>query len=294
MQPSKVTVIVPTTAQRSRFSEIQRCVASIRASSVNPIHIIAVVNGARHDSEVCAWIKAQPDVQFEYAEMPSAPNAVLVGRKLVATPYFSTLDDDDEYLAGATDLKLGVLDASPDADLVVTNAYRRCGADEAVLYSHLDSVPDQPLASLFHANWLTNGNALFRTATIPVSFFNDFRPYAEWTWLAYKLSLAGKRVASILVPTFRVNVTEGSLSSSDAYVDHYLPLYRSMLALNPPPAIAALVRRKMSAAWHLQSARELQRKKWGAAVQSHLRSLFLPGGLRYLSYSARLLLGRGD
>jgi hypothetical protein len=289
MPTCKVTVIVPTTAQRSRFSEIQRCIASIRASSINPIQIIAVVNGSRFDDEVCDWLKEQADLQYEYDVMPSAPNAVLHGRRLVTTPYFSTLDDDDEYLVGGTDLKMQVLDASPETDLVVTNAYRLCGSEEAVIYSHLDRVPDQPLASLFEANWLHNGNALFRTASIHEVFFDNFRPYAEWTWLAYKFSLAGIRVETILQPTFRVHVTAGSLSQSDAYVDYYLPLYQSMLALTPPPEIEALIKRKMSAAWHLQSERELKRKQWGAAVRSHFRSLFLPGGVRYLSFSARLV-----
>ena len=43
----QVTVIVPTTAQLSRRMEIERCLASIRASSTQPVQIIVVVNGQR-------------------------------------------------------------------------------------------------------------------------------------------------------------------------------------------------------------------------------------------------------
>lgn len=288
---SGVTVIVPTTAQASRRMAIRRCIDSIRSSSRSPIAIIVVVNGSRSDPEVCAWLKAQPDVRFEYSPTPSAPNAVEIGRRLVNTAYFSTLDDDDEYLADATDIKMAILEQSPDTDLVVTNALRLCEDQETLLYQHLERVPIAPLATLFESNWLHNGNALFRTSTFHASYFNNYRPYAEWTWLAYKAVLAGVRVKTILQPTFRVNVTAGSLSQSEAYVDNYLPLYRDMLALSPPPAIALMIKTKMSAAWHLQSCRELTRGERGAALLSHLRSMALPGGLRYLSYSARLIIG---
>jgi hypothetical protein len=57
--------------------------------------------------------------------LPSAPNAVKRGREFIKTPFFSTLDDDDEYLPGSTDLKLAVLKSNPKLDLIVTNGYRR-------------------------------------------------------------------------------------------------------------------------------------------------------------------------
>jgi len=287
--PRLVTVIVPTTAQLSRRMEIMRCVQSIRDSSRLPVQIITVVNGQRSDPGICAWLRAQPDVYYAYVEMPSAPNAVLEGRKLVATPYFSTVDDDDEYLPGATDLKLAALTAAPQADLVVTNAYRNFNHQDELLYSHLAAVPAQPLASLFLANWLHNGNALFRSATIGVNYFTDYRPYAEWTWLAFKLGMDHKRVLTLEQPTFRVHCTPGSLSQSDAYFDYYLPLYESMLAARPPPAIARLVRRRIGAAQHHHSVRALEGGRWREALGWHWRSLLLPGGLQYLSYTRHLL-----
>ncbi len=287
--PAQVTVIVPTTAQLSRRMEIMRCVQSIRASSQAAVHIITVVNGNRYDPDICAWLQAQPDVQYVYVEMPSAPNAVLEGRKLVATPYFSFVDDDDEYLPGATDLKLATLSAAPQADLVVTNTYRNFNNQDELLYSHLAEVPAQPLASLFVANWLNNGNALFRSATIGVDYFQDYRPYAEWTWLAFKLIMDHKRVLTLEQPTFRVHCTKGSLSQSDAYVDYYLPLYESMLAAGLPADITRLVRRRMGAAQHHHSVRALEGGRWREALSWHWCSLLLPGGLQYLSYTRHLL-----
>ena len=289
MLHSNVTVIIPTTAQKSRHAEIRRCIQSIRDSSRFEVQIITVVNGASPDPGVCEWLKVQSDVRFEYIETPSAPNAVFHGRKLVTTAYFSTLDDDDEYLEGSTDLKLAVLTSSPGTDLVVTNAYRRCDGVEELLYAHLATVPINPLKSLFEANWLHNGNSLFRSSSIGAEYFADYRPFAEWTWLAFKIALDGKKVQTLDHPTFRVNVTPNSLSQSDAYFDGYLPLFKSMIELAPPKDILRLIHRRMSAAWHLNSVRALQQGNRNVALRCHLRSLFLPGGLRYLSYSRHLL-----
>lgn len=286
---SGVTVIIPTTAQLARKAEIVRCVESIRQSSRLPVQIIAAVNGSRFDAGICDWLKAQSDIQFTYVEKPSAPNAVWEGRKLVQTPYFSTVDDDDEYLPGATDIKLAGLLAAPQADLIVTNAYRRCGEVEELLYHHLREVPAQPLAMLFTANWLHNGNALFRSSSVGADLFADYRPFAEWTWLAFKLAMAGKVVQTLEQPTFRVHVTPGSLSQSDAYFDYYLPLYDSMLAAHPPKAVARLIRRRMGAALHDHSVRALDRGRWAEALAYHMRSLVLPNGTQYLSYTRHLL-----
>jgi hypothetical protein len=289
MNAAQVTVIVPTTAQHARFGAIRRCIGSVRASSAQPVAIIAVVNGARSDPAVRAWLQRQPDIRYEYVAAPSAPNAVLHGRGLVATPFFSTLDDDDEYLPGATDLKLAALHADAAADLVVTNAYQCQDGAEALMYSHLHAVPADPLHTLFEANWLHNGNALYRSAAIGAAYFRDFRPYAEWTWLAYRLALDGRKVATLEQPTFRYHITPGSLSQSEAYFDSYLPLFERMLERAPPKEVAYLIRCKMGASWHHRSARALHERKWRRAVSSHLRSLLLPEGGKYLGYSRHLV-----
>lgn len=286
---AQVTVIVPTTAELSRRVEIGRCIDSIRASSRQPVRIIVVVNGRRYDELVCAWLRAQPDVRYAYTALGSAPNAVWEGRRMVDTPYFSMIDDDDEYLPGATDLKLAALRAQPQADLVVTNAYRRFEGIDALLYRHLARVSGEPLAMLFEANWLTNGNALYRTDSVAPSYFADYQPYAEWTWLAFKLCLDGKQVATIDQPTFRVHVTGGSLSQSDAYFEFYLSLFQQMLAAGPPAPIVRLIRRHISCAQHDHSVRALGCGRWREALGWHWRSLRQPGGLQYLSYTRHFL-----
>jgi hypothetical protein len=285
-----VTVIIPTTARAARSGEIRRCVRSIRAASARPTLIIAVVNGGGHDPGVCAWLAGQPDVQCFYEPLPSAPNAVWQGRKLVRTPFFSTIDDDDEYLRGATDLKLAALHQHVDADLVVTNAWRRCDGVEALVYQRMAPVRPQPLAALFEENWLNSGNALYRSSSVPARYFEDYRPYAEWTWLAFKLAMDKKVVTTLEQPTFRVHVTAGSLSQSKAYFEHYLSLCHNMLAAGPPAPVARMIRRRLSASEHDHSVRALQAGQWRAALLWHWRSLLRPGGLQYLSYTRHFLL----
>jgi hypothetical protein len=286
----QVTVVIPTLAAAERAHLLARAVDSIRSSSRAPIRIIAVVNGNRSDAAVCAWLKAQPDVRCEFLEVGSAPLAQLRGRELVETPYFSFLDDDDEYLAGATDLKLARLDENPQAALVVTNGYSVHDGRESLLYSSLEEVTRDPLVALFHENWLHNCNALFRSSHVPVDYFRDPHPYCEWTWLAYRLAIDGKQVVTVKQGCFRYHDSPGSVSKSDAYLAALIPLFRRMLALSPPPTVRRLIGRRLGSTHHTLSSRALASGDWLDAWHSHVRSLVTPSGWRYLTYTRHLLV----
>lgn len=220
MQSNQISVIIPTLAERQRFSSIRRCIASIRLAGDNLSRIIVVANGSRSDPLVMQWLADQADITLIEEPAPSAPNAVRIGRDALDTPFFSTIDDDDEYLPGSINLKLKVLLENPDADLVVTNGF---SSEKNRLYTNLAKVPSDPLKALFDENWLASCNALFRSDSVPSEFFQDFHPYAEWTWLAFKLALSGKKVATLDEPCFRLNYTPQSLSQSASYKDAYPP-----------------------------------------------------------------------
>jgi hypothetical protein len=288
----RVSVIVPTMASVQRAHLLKRAIDSIRRSSHSPIAIIVVVNGKRFDETTCTWLKAQPDIQFEYVEVPSAPKAVLRGRELITTPFFSTLDDDDEYLHGATDDKLQAMDSMPDSDVVVTNGYEIRRGLDSIFYSDFNEVMQGPLECLMHFNWLHNCNALYRTASIGIDYFRDSHPYTEWTWLAFRLAMTGKRVAALDKPTFRYHDTAESLSKSTEFRNATIPLFHRMLACEPPAHIAREIRRKMGAAWHDAAGFAMNNGSRMEALQCHLKSLLSPGGMRYLSYSRRLFIIR--
>jgi hypothetical protein len=284
-----VSTIIATMAATERFSLVQRAVLSVRRSSRLPVTIIVVVNGKRSDPALVAWLREQPDVQLEMLAQPSLPHALLRGRELVRTPYFSTLDDDDEYLGNAIDLRLEALEQT-GADVVVTNGFRYGSGTLERSYDTLGKVPANPLEELFHMAWLHNGNALYRSDSVGREFFADHHAYAEWTWLAYKLALAGKRIAVLETPTFIYYDTPGSLSKSVACCGAYLSLYRRMLDANPPPAVVRHIKRRIQSGLHDQSCYALDQGKHLEALRFHIRSL-TAGGLRYFSFGRRLLPG---
>jgi len=284
-----VSVIVPTMASRERGQLLMRAIASIRASSRSSIQIIAVVNGNRMDTEVCDWLKAQSDVQFVSIAKPSAPNAIFTGRQLVQTEYFSTLDDDDEYLPDATEYKLAALQSEPQADMLVGNAYQCAAGVDSLRYEHLTNVPAQPLECLMQFNWLLSGNTLYRTASVGSDYFKDSHSYAEWTWLAYRLAMDGKKVAVLDVPVFRYNDTIGSLSKSKVFYESYIPLFNRMLNRLPPRKVARMIHRKLASAYHDAAEAALRDRQIKEAWNNHWKCLSKLGGLKYASFTRHLL-----
>lgn len=139
-----VSTIIPTIAVKEKADLLKRAIRSVRASFTGHVNIIVVVNGNRFDTDVCEWLKAQPDILFEYITTPSLPHAIIRGRELINTPYFSTLDDDDEYLPGATDIKVAALEAESAADVVVTNGYRYYRGKDTQAYTDISRVPYAP------------------------------------------------------------------------------------------------------------------------------------------------------
>jgi glycosyltransferase involved in cell wall biosynthesis len=285
----KVSVVVPTMATHERASLLKRAIDSIRQSSTVPTNIVVVVNGKKYDSAICEWLKEQSDITFDFLETPSLPAALRRGIELVSTEYFAMLDDDDEYLPLAIDERLRMLESDRDIDLVITNGYRHVHGTDEIWYEDLDVVNNNPLQSLMTVNWLSSCNALYRKLSIGPEFFTDIHPFAEWTWLAYQIVLAKKRIGVVNKPTFRIHDTPGSLSKSPAFSASYISLFKKMLALNPPREIGLLIRRKLGSAYHDASNAAMYNGTWREALKLHWKSLLENGGIRYLGYSRHFL-----
>ncbi|MDR2839013.1 MAG: glycosyltransferase family 2 protein [Azonexus sp.] len=293
--PVEVTVIIPTMADMRRRDSLFRAIDSVIAASTRPVHIVVVANGNRRSAEVENALRNRNHLELLSLDVGSLPLALLVGRQAVKTPYFAFLDDDDEYLPGAIDARVAALASDDSCDFVVTNGYRyldtgeRRAADRLYLRNQ-DKISMAPLAALFYQNWLPSSCAgLFRSARIGVEYFEEPHPYAEWTWLAFKLCMAGKKVAVLDQPTFRINDTPDSLSKSSAYGEAYDELYQKMLAMNPPKSIATMIRAHIGRNFHHQADMLRKQREWRAAWNAHLKSLFYPGGLKYLPFSRHLV-----
>ncbi|HEY1327969.1 MAG TPA: glycosyltransferase family 2 protein [Casimicrobiaceae bacterium] len=282
-----VTAIIPTLADRAREQSLLRAIASLEAAAVGtPLSILVVVNGSRRDPAVLASVKS---LGVEVVSIPEAslPAALLAGRREVDTAYFCFLDDDDEYLPGAIDARVDALRRQADAALVITNGYGCTdGVDEPWL-NHIGEVERDPLLALFQENWLPSCGALFRSSAVGVDLFEEPQPYREWTWLAFRIALAGKRVAVLDRPTFRVHDSAASLSKSTAYAMR-TDLYRRMLCEPVPAEVRSLLRKRLAKALGMESVTRLREGNLRAAWQSHVEALALPGGWRYGSQTLRL------
>lgn len=278
-----ISIIIPTTAQQERFEGLKRAVESIRASSQQLVHIIALVNGNRKSEEVCRWLQEQPDVEFAYREKGSLPLAHLEARMLVETKYFGFLDDDDEYTGGALDLRLQALVNDSTLSLVVTNGYRVLVDSKRVHYQNMLNVAQDPLLSLFTENWLASCNCLFVTDKVTVNYFQNYQQYFEWTWLAFSLAMDGHRIKALNEKTFKYLDTPGSLSKSVEYDMAFEELALSMLSKEPPKQIVKMIRKKLASDYKDRALRELSSRHYKLSLHYFYKSLILYRGYKYIT-----------
>jgi hypothetical protein len=207
----------------------------------------------------------------------------------VCAPYFSFLDDDDEYLPGAVDERLREIGRRPGTDVLVTNGY---------LYgslffdtSRLARVTGDPLEAVIESNWLVSCGAIYRSASVPIDYFDGTTKYLEWTVLAFKLAAAGKCITVIETRTYRVNDSPGSLSESHEYVHAEVSVFQDMLNCQIPAAARRRVRRKLADACHRASDFHRIHADIRRAWAYHIRSLGYLAGWRYIPYTRHLLAG---
>lgn len=285
-----VSVVIPTMAlleRRQSLLKAVNCIASQEGVHAIPV---VVVNGNRFDEQLNEELRGDARIRYLYCNEPSAPEAQLVGRRAVSTPYFAFLDDDDELLPGALLRRIEALEKYPEAAFAVENGYRhQRGQDEAVI-DDMEQLNDRPpLESLLETNWMASCSGLFRTVSVGEQFFQNPAPYMEWTYLAFRLSLVFEaRFLSSF--GYRINVTENSVSSSESYLEGVVDVLTRMLEFDIPHGIAKTLRQKRVAALHNLSVRHLDQGDLRRAWRYHLRSVASLEGLRYLGYSRQFFL----
>lgn len=291
--PAIVTAIIPTLAERSRGASLARAIQSLRASTADreALRVLVVVNGQRFDPPVLEWLSSQP-VDLIQIPQPSLPVAHLIGRQNVQSEYFCFLDDDDEYLPGGLDIRIDHMKSSTDLALVVTNGFRCEGGHQSPALPDMRDVETDPLRALFHTNWLTSCGALYRSSMVGISYFEDFHPFVEWTWLAFRIANDRRRVAWIDVPTFRINDTPGSASKTGSYFDAVDSLYLRMLPLASSRSdILEILRRRIQNSASMRSMARLRSGDLSGAWAAYREVLGGPAPWRYGGQFFRLLAG---
>lgn len=286
----RITIIIPTACSAQRADSLLRAIDSIHQASSGSTKIIVAANGPNIDAALAKQLAERPDLHYVFFEEGSSPKTLSIAMPLVETEFFGFLDDDDELLPNALMQRLSVLLSHPEAGLVVSNGYIRKSGEDIVCFRHMNKIRTDPLGALMLENWLPSCGGLYRTSSVGPLYFQDYHPYAEWSWLAFRLVLDNQKICVLDAPTFRINAdTPSSLSKSAEYRQNYINLYRKMLGLQPPHRIRAILRKKLAQACHDASDQALNNGRIGESIRYHVLSLSGWHGLGFIPYTRHIL-----
>lgn len=284
-----MTIIIPTTCERARWAGLERAITSLLSQQQCAVKVLVLVNGSRFAPDLLDALKARADIGVHYEQTGSLPWALHVGRRLVTTPFFGFLDDDDEYLPGAVHRRLAPMLADSSVAFVASNGFRQRvdGSDEAML-SRVGELARDPLAAMLQQNWLASCGGLYRSAEVSADDFDPTVKYYEWTYLAYRLA-STRRVAFVAEPTFRIYSSPDSLSKSSAYVAARVDVIQKLLLLRLAPEIRRGLSSQLASAHHDVAELAWKMGFKSQSWRSHVRSLGCRHGWRYLSFTRHLL-----
>lgn len=286
----RVDVVLRSLALEVRGRVIFRALDSIQDQPHLDARAIVVVNGERYHPPLVDALKARPGVRVHYMRTASAGLAIAEGRKLVTAPYFMFLDDDDELVEQGLEPLARHLGAGA-WDVLITNGYFSSNGKLRPMYLDLMAHAIHPLRSLLAECWLCPGASVFRTESISSQLLEVERNYHEWTYVAFLLALAAKRIDFLDVPTVAYQDTTGSASKSLEYDEGALDLLEEM---KTDPRVDAKTRAMMEQKYrnmlHNLAFRYWRQGMPGKAWRSHLRSMRPPFTFKYLLSSRKLLV----
>lgn len=290
IDPPKITIIIPTMCTAMRAESLRRAIASIKTAGPGITSIMVAANGPNISPELIAELNQRPDLQVIRLEEGSSPRALTHAVPLVKSDYFGFLDDDDELLPNGLYQRLAKLQSEPNADIVLSNGYLRNSNGDQDYLRFLNDVPNDPLTAFFVENWLPSCGALFRKASVEPAYFQNYHPYAEWSWLAFRLALDKKRFCVLNEPTFRVYAdTPASLSKSSVYRQSYISLYQKMLSVSLPSHVRRIIQKRLSQAHHDVSSYALADGKLSQCIRHHMQSLKHPAGWIFFTYTRHII-----
>ncbi len=285
-----ISVIIPTMCSSQRQHSLWRAINSIGQQNGVDIEVIIIVNGKHYDHKLFEKLKSTSELQVHYLPEASLPAAIRYGRSLVTKEYFAFLDDDDEYLPQALTTRVIPLSNDADIDIVVTNGFIFTQHDRLRLSNaQIESAQRDPLLSLLAGNWLSSCGALYRSSSVPIDYFDGKTKYYEWTLLAFRLALDRKNIQFLNEPTFRVYDNHGSISKTKKYREASSGFVRGLLNFEIPAAMRNGLLRKLAKELHGLSNHHLGLHEMKPAWKFHIQSLNYPGGLKYLTYTRKLI-----
>jgi hypothetical protein len=285
----QIAVIIPTLATRERAPYLLAAIESVTSQAGVRAVPLVVANGPNADPDLRSLLARRRDLSLHVLDEPSLPAAIRAGRRLVATRFFSELDDDDLLLPGALAVRHARMARGDHPDVVVSNGIRRGWGIEELHITDIEDTERDPLRALLERNWLLPGSALFRSEAITPDVFAGMPKYLEWTFLGLALALRF-RIAFLGEPTV-VHHTDLPFSmdrSIECRIGRPAALGQ-LLSLPLPRDVSETIRGRIGEACHEVSDVSLRERRWLDAWRWHLRSLFHRRGWRYLAYTRHLL-----
>ncbi len=295
MTKPDIEIIIPTLASKGRHSSLMRAIKSVLSQNEVTTNVIVVVNGDHACNQVVTDLQSFDDVRVLFQKKGSAPLAHLTGRKSVTAEYYGFLDDDDILLPGALYRRKAALLKNSEIDVVVENGWKKYSDRREPVISDISLCQKDPVLSLLSRNWMASCSGLYRTSSIGIDSFENYTEYAEWTFLAFKLTSFGK-FQFLPDMGFIINVTANSLSTSQAYRKGNLHTIRQMIMLEKKrkegvrKRILKLLKEKQANAFHSEMDMALQIAEYGKAWQFFFQSVLSPYGWKYLLGFRHILL----
>lgn len=289
MKSQDVTVVIATSGSPHRATRLGQAIESLTdQQDANAVPLV-VLNGDQYDRKLRSELENRSDIRFHYDPQPSLPNAIHVGRKLVDTPYFGYLDDDDLYLPHAIERRLACFERDDSVDAVVSNGHRQLEDGSSVEYlDDINQIERDPLLYLMKYNWLASCGGLFKTETIDPEYFENLHKYFEWTGVAFRIAF-DKKLSFLEEPTFVVNFSPNSLSDSADIAEYGYAFLQELMSMPMSAPIKRQINTKMMTTKHDLSEFHRQNKNFAAAWKFHLGSLLHSSGWRYLTYTRYLI-----
>jgi hypothetical protein len=293
MGKTAISVIIPTRAVKERATQLKRAIHSVRSQIGVLATPIVMVNGDRFDSDLYAWLNAQPDVRVFYSSVPDPVTARRLGVTKVEDLFFSCLDDDDEITVDGLLQRVTPMLKDETLDVVATIGY--IGSVESGRLSCNGNilVPADPVEAAIKNHWLHSGGALFRRETIGAEYFiSPFGGMLEWVILATRLGLE-RNILRLNTPTFIWHFdSTDRISESKEYLEAIPRVLDYLVTFPVEPNIRNIYRRRKAIAYHCLSERARGKQKLRKAWLWHIKSLCTSGGWKYLPYSRHLLFSK--
>lgn len=282
-----ISIIIATTAESHRKESLYRAINSINNQEDCKSQLIIIANGTIFDPDLINSLKKIPDINFHYLEIGNLPNALHYGVKQVKTSFFSFLDDDDIFLKNTFKEKLDPMLKNTEIDFVVTNGFNYRNNCDKLRTINFPKESKNAANMVLEENWLASCGAVYRSSSFEPDYFKEIPKYLEWTYIGFKISNT-KRGHFINTPTFRIFDSVNSLSKSIDYHEGVVNAIQKITEI-APQALKKETKKKYGKALHDTSSEYLKNNKIKESILNHLKSLTMPNGITYLSYSRHII-----